>query len=174
MIRCHRFSPKCLILSFAAIAVVVSESTAQDRDDLTGSWVLSVDDSRFGMMRPPTSAELDISRADTQLVMTTIQDFGNGISRESTLDIPVDGEEHPVETEQGSGLASAEWIDGELVVWHLTQATMRRGNETSEMEIELTDTYSLRDSGQLQITRSMVVQGGSPMGQTLVYQRDGS
>ena len=165
---------ECLMPAFVALAVIAPESSAQDRQDITGVWVLSIDDSQFGMMRPPSSEELDLTRADEQLVMTSIREFGMGTTRESTVDIPADGKEHSIETEHGSGMASAEWVNGQLVVWRLTEATVRTGGDASQVEIELTDSYSLRDSGQLEISRSIAMEGRSPMQQTLVYIREGS
>ena len=61
-----------------------------------------------------------MSQANTRLVMSSIRDFGNDMTRESSLDIPIDGERHATETEEGPGLASAEWDGGELVLWRLT------------------------------------------------------
>jgi hypothetical protein len=161
-------------LAVLALAATAPASAAQDRADLTGLWQLSIAESQFGMTRPPNSGELEISQADTRLVMSSIRDFGNDMTRESSLDIPIDGERHATETEAGTGLASAEWDGGELVLWRLTEAQVRMGGETQVVEIEVTERVSLGDSGQLHIARTIVFPERGPMTQTLVYQRAGS
>ena len=159
------------LLAFLALAATAPASAAQDRADLTGLWRLSVEESQFGMTRAPNSGELEMNQADTRLVMSSIRDFGNDMTRESSLDIPIDGERHATETEAGDGLASAEWDGGELILWRLTEAQVRMGGETEVVEIEVTDRVSLGDSGQLQIARTIVFPERQPMTQTLVYQR---
>jgi hypothetical protein len=161
-------------LAFLALAATAPASAAQDRADFTGMWQLSIEESQFGMARAPNSGELEMSRADSRLVMSTFRDFGNDMTRESSLDIPIDGERHDTETEAGAGLASAEWDGGELVLWRLTEAHVRMGAETEVIEIEVTERVSLGDSGQLHIARTIVFPQRAPMTQTLVYQRAGS
>ena len=170
----HRCSSLGTLLAFLALVATTQTSAAQDRADLTGLWQLSIQESQFGMTRSPNSGEMEMSQAGTQLVMSSILDFGNDRTRESSLDIPIDGERHATEAEAGAGLASAEWDDGELVLWRLAEAQIRMGGETEVVEIEVTERVSLGDSGQLHIARTVVFPQREPMKQTLVYQRAGS
>ena len=104
----HRCSSLGTLLAFLALVATTQTSAAQDRADLTGLWQLSIQESQFGMTRSPNSGEMEMSQAGTQLVMSSILDFGTDRTRESNLDIPIDGERHTTETEAGDGLASAE------------------------------------------------------------------
>ena len=61
------------ILAAGALAILTAaplEAQESERPDLKGTWVLSIDDSDFGMSPAPDSAVMTIERADDHVVLT--------------------------------------------------------------------------------------------------------
>jgi hypothetical protein len=165
MTHSQRLVTLCTI-AFAALMADASVAHAQDREDLLGSWVLSVSESQFGNTRAPASASLEVTTADTQLVMTTLADFGGSPGQQETeLDIPIDGERHSVEDPRGSSLVSAEWDGDQLVIWRRVAANVG--------EVEMTDRFLVKAGGhRLEVERSIEVPGRpTPFVSTMVYLR---
>jgi hypothetical protein len=146
-----------LALPFAGLQV-----QAQDVD-VTGSWVLSLEDSDFGNTRAPEAADLAIRRADTRLTLTSSRDYGTG-PESVEIDIPIDGSRHSVATPRGSMLMSAEWDGDVLEIWRRAEANVG--------EVDITERCYVEEEGKrLRVASSIEVPQTGAFESTMIFVR---
>jgi len=146
-----------LAVPFAGLQVQAQEV------DVTGSWVLSLEDSDFGNTRAPEAADLAIRRADTRLMLTSSRDYGTG-PESVEIDIPVDGSRNSVATPRGSMLMSAEWDGDVLEIWRRAQANIG--------EVDITERYYVEEEGKrLRVETSIEVPQTGTFESTVIFVR---
>lgn len=156
------------VLAAGALTILTAaplDAQEAERPDLQGTWVLSMDDSDFGMSPPPDSALLEIERADEHVVMTRISHHpaAGGVNA-TVLDMPADGETHQATTPEGATDASVEWNGATLSLWIVAQANVG--------DVDVYETWSVSEDGtQLTVDRLIEVPGMGEFEQTLVFDK---
>jgi hypothetical protein len=153
----------------AGVLTILTTSPLQAQDasrpDFTGTWVLSIDDSDFGMSPPPDSALIEIERADDHVVIArTSHHPAAGGENTTTLDMPADGETHEATTGDESTDASVEW-DGEVLqLWIVAQSSVGA--------VDVFETWGIDENGaRLTIDRLIEVPDMGEFEQTLVFTK---
>lgn len=154
---------------FAAAAVMlalglVSQSNLVAQQALSGDWVLDVGASDVGNSPVPDSAFLSIEATAENLVMTGVRYFAEHGTRNTWFDMPVDGEVHPVKTDDGEFDSTASWDDETLAIWRVAESNVG--------ELELNERLSLKDDGAT-LVRSIEIEipGMGQAYQVLEYTR---
>jgi len=129
---------------FAPLVVAIalsltSQSDLAAQESLSGEWVLDTGASQFGNSPVPDSAFLSIEATGEKLVMTGVRYFSEHGTRHTWFDMPIDGEVHPVKTDEGEFDSTASWDDSTLVIWRIAESNVG--------ELELNERLSLRDDG---------------------------
>ncbi len=162
-------SLRSVAFATAAALTILTTSTLQAQEatqpDLTGTWVLSIDDSDFGMSPAPDSALIEVERADDHVVMArTSHHPAAGGANTTTFDMPADGETHEATTGDDSTDASVEW-DGEMLqVWIVAQSSVG--------EVDVSERWGIDAEGtQLTIDRLIEVPNMGEFEQTLVFTK---
>ena len=152
-----------LALTLLTIAPAEAQETA--RPDFSGTWVLSIGDSDFGMSPAPDSAIMQIERADDHIILTrTSYHPAAGGASATTFDMPADGETHRASTPDGETDASVEWNGAALDVWIVAQSNVG--------DVDVSETWTIgEDSSQLLIDRLIEVPGMGEFEQSLVFDR---
>ena len=92
-------------LVFASALAVGLPAQADAQADLRGDWVLSLASSELGQSPTPDSAFLSIEASGEKLVMTGVRYYAQrGVTRNTWFDMRIDGEVHPVKTDDGGTL----------------------------------------------------------------------
>jgi hypothetical protein len=143
------------LMTAALLALLTSTtpalSYAQHAPNLSGTWVLQVDKSDFGMMPAPTSRTDVIDHQDPKLTIKRTVVAG-GAETVGNLVFGVDGK--PYKNMMGTSelTSTLKWDGPVLVVTTLTS--------TPQGEVTLTDRFSLSADGKtLTQDRSISVQG---------------
>ena len=131
----------------------------------TGTWVLSIDDSDFGMSPPPDSAIIVVERADEQVVMSrTSHHPAAGGENVTSFDMPADGETHQATTSDGTTDASVEWDGDVLQLWIVAQSSVGA--------VDVSESWSVdADGTRLTIDRLIEVPDMGEFEQTLVFAK---
>lgn len=140
---------------------------AQDgsRPDITGTWVLSIEDSDFGMSPPPDSAVIEIERADDRVIMVrTSHHPAAGGANATSFDMPADGETHQATTGDESTDASVKWNGEVLELWIVAQSSVG--------EVDVSESWGIDAEGaQLTVDRLIEVPNMGEFEQTLVFKK---
>jgi len=158
-----------LAVSSAAILTILSTSPLQAqeiaRPDITGTWVLSLDDSEFGMSPAPDSAIIEVGRADDRVVMArTSHHPAAGGANTTSFDMPADGETHEATLSDGATDASVEWDGAALQLWIVAQSSVG--------DVDVSERWSVdADGTQLTIDRLIEVPNMGEFEQTLVFKK---
>ena len=131
--------------------------------DFTGTWVLDVAGSDFGMSPRADSGVTVISRADDHLVMFRTTYAALGQHGHLELDMPIDGAIRDGVGAAGVPIpASAQWDGDALVLTVIGQSNVG--------EIEIVDHMAI-DGHVLRIERAVLVPGVPGLTQSLVMRR---
>lgn len=147
---------------FGLIAIPLQAQDAS-RPDFTGVWVLSIEDSEFGMSPPPDSALIEVERADDQVIMVRTSHHPAAGGMNATLfDMPADGETYQAIVGDESTDASVEW-DGEVLqLWIVAQSSVG--------DVDVSERWSIdADGTQLTVDRLIEVPDMGEFEQTLVF-----
>jgi hypothetical protein len=161
----HTFLRRSVVFFLAALALAATmPASGNAQADLAGEWVISIGTSDFGNSPEPDSAFLSIEFAGDKLVMTEVRYLGTHGVRNTWYDMPIDGEIHPVKTDDGEFDSTASWDEETLVIW--------RVGESNVGEIELSERLSLQGGGAtLVVDREIEVPGMGQFYQLVEYTR---
>jgi len=157
------------LIPLTGVLFGLSASPLQAQDasgpDLTGTWVLSIDDSDFGMSPAPDSAVIAIERADDHVVMVrTSHHPAAGGANATTIDMPADGETHEATVGDDSTDASVEWKGEVLELWIVAQSSVGA--------VDVFESWGIDENGtQLTIDRLIEVPDMGEFEQTLVFTK---
>lgn len=156
-----------ITLTGVVFGLAASPLHAQDADrpDFTGTWVLSIDDSEFGMSPAPDSAVIEIERADDHVTMVrTSHHPAAGGMNATSFDMPADGETHDATMGEDTTDASVEWDGVVLQVWIVA--------ESSVGEVDVSERWGIdADGTQLTVDRLIEVPNMGEFEQTLVFDK---
>ena len=127
-------------LVFASALAVGLPAQADAQADLRGDWALSLASSDLGQSPAPDSAFLTIEASGEKLVMTGVRYYAQrGVTRNTWFDMRIDGEVHPVKTDDGEFDSTASWEDETLTIFRVAESNVG--------EIELSERLWLEDDG---------------------------
>jgi hypothetical protein len=150
-----------LVLGMPNLASVVP--ILGPRADFTGTWVLDVDSSDFGMSPPADSGVTTITRADDHLLMSRTIYGSMGQHGHVEFDMPIDGTVHDGVGIGGTPVpASARWTGDTLVLTVIGQSNVGA--------IEIVDHMTV-DGDVLRIERTVAIPGVPVLMQSLVLRR---
>ena len=147
----------------AAFAVAALQTLSAQSPDFTGTWVLDVAASDFGMSPPADSAVTVITRADERLVMSSRAYAAMGTHTAVTFDLPTDGTTHEGAGADGTPVpASASWSGEALVLTVSGESNVGSMDIVSHMTV---------DGDTMRIERTVVIPGVTGLTQSLVLRR---
>jgi hypothetical protein len=79
--------------------------------NLTGTWHLNTDKSRWGKRRKPVSVVVKVEHSEPVLKYSGVVVDANGESRSIAFDEKIDGKEYPAETASGPGKIVVSRVD---------------------------------------------------------------
>ncbi len=152
------------LASFAVLALPWSApAAAQDKPDLSGTWVMVADKSDFGAMPGPTTRTDVIEHKGTSLVMKRSQGGGPMGDVNSTLTYGIDGKEYKNQAGPNDVTSKLRW-EGDVLVMESTVAT-------GQGDASVVDRYSLSaDKKTLTQNRTISIQG-QEIKQTIVLAK---
>jgi hypothetical protein len=148
---------------FAAFAVVGSRPAgAQDKPNLSGTWVMVADKSSFGQMPGPTTRTDVIEHTGSSLVVKRSQSGAMG-DNTATLTYGIDGKEYKNKVGENDVTSKLKW-DGDVLV---VESTVNTPNG----EATVVDRYTLSaDKKTLTQDRKLTIQG-QELSQTIVLAK---
>jgi hypothetical protein len=155
-----------MLRSFVALAVVAGAtaplSLAQTVPNLSGTWVLQVDKSDFGMAPAPTGRTDVIDHQEPKLtIKRTVT--ANGQENSSTLVYGIDGKPYKNTAGPNEITSTLSW-EGAILV-SVSKTTSQQG------EVTITDRYELSADGKtLTQKRTLQIQG-QELAQTMVLAK---
>lgn len=150
-------------LALAALTALVSTSlSAQSVPNLSGTWVLQVDQSNFGAMPGPQSRTDVIDHQEPKL---TIKRSVTNASGETTSNLVyvVDGKPYKNMVAQSELSSTLKW-DGQILVMVSTLST-------PQGEVSITDRLSLSADGKTLNQARTLSAGGEQIEQTMVLAK---
>jgi hypothetical protein len=149
-------------LALGASPHVPSELPNQHAD-YTGTWVLDVGATDFGMSPRADSGVTVITRADDRLIMSRTTYAAMGTHGRVEFDLPTDGSTHEAVGAEGTAVpANVQWRDGTLVLTII--------GESNVGPMEIVDHMTV-DGDVLRIERSVMIPGVQGLTQSLVMRR---
>jgi hypothetical protein len=138
-------------------------ASAQDKPDLSGTWVMVAEKSDFGAMPAPTSRTDVIEHKGTSLVMKRKQSGGPMGEVESTLTYGIDGKEYQNKAGPNDVTSKLRWEGDVLVI----ESTVK----TEQGDATVVDRYNLSaDKKTLTQNRTISIQG-QQLAQTIVLAK---
>ncbi len=106
-------SRRALALLFGGMVLFAAQPL-----DLSGSWKLNTDKSKWGRRDKPTAIELKIEHHDPQIQYTgTVIDANGANPREFSFTGAVDGKAYPVEGPDGHGTMAIQKVNTWVTRW---------------------------------------------------------
>ena len=99
---------RCLVWGLMALSLT---ALAAQFANLTGTWHLNVEKSRWGKRRKPVSVVVKIEHKEPALKYSGMVVDANSESRAIAFDEKIDGKEHPAETAYGPGKIIVNRVD---------------------------------------------------------------
>jgi hypothetical protein len=144
------------------LAVAVAPLEAQSPPNLSGTWVLQVAESDFGMLPAPERRTDIITHEEPRLVVQRMT-MAQGQETSLALTYAVDGEPHENDAGGAVVVSRLNW-DGSVLVMISTVSS-------PQGEVMLTDRYTLSPDGQI-LTQARVLQvQGQEFSQRMVLKK---
>jgi hypothetical protein len=152
-------------IALAAIAAAApNTSTAQSVPNLSGTWVLQMDKSDFGMMPAPTSRTDVINHQEPKLTIKRTVTSAAGDTTSSNLVYQVDGKPYKNMVGQNELTSTLRW-DGMTLVMATTV-------QTPQGEVTITDRFTLAADGKTLGQARTFSAGGQEVGnQTMLLAK---
>ena len=146
------------------LTLALPAAAAAQAPDLSGTWVLQVDKSDFGMMPGPTSRTDVITHKDPSLtIKRSIVSQQTG-SVTSDLVYAIDGKEWKNKTADGAELTSTLKWDGPVLV-------VTSSLTTPQGDAVITDRFTLSSDGKTMTQERVIAIAGQEIAQKMVLAK---
>ena len=155
--------------TFTGVALAVlaglapSSAFSQSVPNLSGTWVLQVDKSDFGVIPAPKSRTDVIEQKETSFTIKRTVTSSTGETTTSDLVYAVDGKPYKNMVGPAELTSTLKW-DGQTLVME-SQASMEQGS------ITITDRYGLSEDGKTLTQQRVLLVQGQEISQRLVLVR---